>query len=673
MRALLAALLMVPTLFGCSSPEEEVVSWTCTIAADETPDYAQQLGCQADFTALAAVPLDTSLPGARTVKVLVDQLGGDALYFQNTTTYPIHHKFASAHLSGSGKPVVPQLSQFNQTEYYSPSRRFILGAVTYYADPKVWAFEISPYDTASAEMITKAYNALVRSTYFGQQLRFHPTSQAVEQAAKKLPASVKTVSTEELYADTNYQALNLGTCVGRLRFMTASQLSTEYVSYRDIVVLDRVPNDISVVLGIITAEFQTPLSHINVLSQNRGTPNMALKGADTDKDLLAHKDSWVELDVNANDYSVKAASQAEADAWWDNNKPTAVQVPKLDLSVTDLRDADKLLDTQLTLGEALSKAIPAFGGKGSHYGGIATIGAAVPTPKAFVIPVYYYRQFMQQNGLDAHVKKMLANKSFVDSPAVRDKQLEQLRADMLVAPVDASFTALLLAKLKAEYPGLRMRFRSSTNAEDLDGFTGAGLYTSLSGDPADSTKSVLDAVRGVWASVWYFRAFEERSYRSIGHETVGMALLVHRSFPDEEANGVALTANPYDASGLEPGFYINVQKGGSSVVKPEVGVTTDQFVYHYSMPGQPVVFISNSNLVPTGQTVLTTAQTYKLGQALDAIHTHFFKTYGKADGSATADPSAWYAMDVEFKFDGLPGEEPALYVKQARPHPGRGQ
>ncbi len=148
-----------------------------------------------------------------------------------------------------------------------------------------------------------------------------------------------------------------------------------------------------------------------------------------------------------------------------------------------------------------------------------------------------------------------------------------------------------------------------------------------------------------------------------------MALLVHRSFPDEEANGVALTANPYDASGLEPGFYVNVQQGGSSVVKPELGVSTDQFVYHYSMPGQPIVFISNSNLVPTGQTVLTTTQTYKLGQALDAIHTYFYKTYGPT----AADPTAWYAMDVEFKFDGLPGEEPALYVKQARPHPGRGQ
>ena len=43
--------------------------------------------------------------------------------------------------------------------------------------------------------------------------------------------------------------------------------------------LDEAPNDISVVQGIITEEFQTPLSHVNVLSQNRKTPNMGLRNA----------------------------------------------------------------------------------------------------------------------------------------------------------------------------------------------------------------------------------------------------------------------------------------------------------------------------------------------------------------------------------------------------------
>ena len=57
-----------------------------------------------------------------------------------------------------------------------------------------------------------------------------------------------------------------------------------------------------------------------------------------------------------------------------------------------------------------------------------------------------------------------------------------------------------------------------------------------------------------------------------------MALLVHHNFPDEAANGVAVTANPFDPSGLEPGFYVNVQQGGDAeVVAPPPGVTSDEF------------------------------------------------------------------------------------------------
>ena len=147
-----------------------------------------------------------------------------------------------------------------------------------------------------------------------------------------------------------------------------------------------------------------------------------------------------------------------------------------------------------------------------------------------------------------------------------------------------------------------------------------------------------------------------------------MALLCHRSFPNEAANGVALTANIFDTSGLEPGFYINVQKGGASVVLPEAGITTDQIIYHYFQPGQPAIFLSHSNLVNGSETVLTSTQLYRLGQALEHIHMFWMDTYGPGLG----DPTAFYAMDVEFKFDSIAGGPPQLFIKQARPHPGWG-
>ncbi|MFC1584595.1 PEP/pyruvate-binding domain-containing protein [Fibrobacterota bacterium] len=665
-------------LTSCDNPlkdedkDDEPKVWECAIAEAEDPDFSSSLGCKADFTTMASEPLDASIPGATSVKTVIDLLDGGPLYFQNSKIYQIHWDFVSANLSGGSKPVVPALAQFNLTEYYSPNRRFVLGAVTRYDGPGVWAYEIAPYDNATADMISSAYHQIADSCYFGDSLYFHPTSQAIEQVVQDLPSSIKVITTGQLYEDIDYQPLNFAASMGRLIFITAAELETAYVGFRDIVVLDAVPNDISVVSGIITQEFQTPLSHINVLSQNRGTPNMALRGAYTNSDLRALEGKWVELDVSPFEYTVTEVTQEDADAWWDANRPADVGVPNLDLQTTELRNIEDILDLEnYDLGQALDSAIPAFGGKASHFAAFPHMdNEKVPYPKAFAIPVYYYWQFMEQNGFHEMVTQFLADSAFLYDPAIRDQQLEVLRDSMETAPVDSAFEAALLEKLNTEYPGVRMRFRSSTNAEDLDGFTGAGLYTSMSGDPNDPSNPVLDAVRTVWASVWYFRAYEERSYRNIDHQVVGMALLVHNSFPDEEANGVAITANPFDPSGLEPGFYINVQKGEESVVQPEPGITTDQFIYHFEMPGQPIVFMAHSNLVPQGTTVLTTAQTHDLGIALQEIHRFFYQLYG-------TEPGKWYAMDTEFKFDqpvgGDPTAEPVLFVKQARPYPGWGQ
>src|SRR4051794_38366158 len=95
---LLAATLLV---LGCSGSSGESFPATCQIAPGAaTPDFLRTLGCQGDFTAEASQPLDATIPGARSVKVVLDQSDGDALYFQNSEKYKIHYQFASTHLSG---------------------------------------------------------------------------------------------------------------------------------------------------------------------------------------------------------------------------------------------------------------------------------------------------------------------------------------------------------------------------------------------------------------------------------------------------------------------------------------------------------------------------------------------------------------------------------------------
>ena len=667
---------------GPASPAEPppttIQEGECQISAGQSVDFAVKLGCRADFDALASLPLDQSIPGARSTKVVLDQLDpdGDKLYFQNSTKYQIHYEFASAHLSGNGLPFVGELSEFNQVQYTRPERRFVLGAVTYYEGPDAWVLELSPYDTASADMMSRLYEKVKAAAYFGPGLAFHPTSEPLAVEAAKAP-TIKQISTTKLYEGIDYQPLNLGSVVGKLRFFTSEQLQTNYVDFQDIVVLDEIPNDITVVSGMITEDFQTPLSHVNVLAHNRKTPNMALRGAHTDQRLRQYEGQWVRFTVGAFEWSVLPATPEEAAADWAVRRPEGVTLPPLDLDQREMLDVKQIVDESqgLPLRDAIKAAILAYGAKTAHYGVLANT-ANVPVRKAFGIPIYYYVQFMEENGFYDELDAMLADPSFVNDPAVRDARLEKLRNDMMEGEVDAEFQTALRARLESEFAGLSMRFRTSTNSEDLDGFPCAGCYESHTGRFDEKLgeldwEDVLDALRETWASIWLFRTFEERRYHSIDHKSVGMGLLVHHNFPDEEANGVALTANPFDPLQLQPGFYVNVQYGGANeVVHPPPGITSDEFIYFFTEPGQPTTYRAHSNLVADGETVLTRSQIHELGTALDAIHQRFSKAYGPAAGNHD-----WYAMDVEFKFDdedGTPGD-PRLVVKQARPYAGNDQ
>ncbi len=662
---------------ACSEQEEEpsgneIVEGKCEIAEGaSTPDSLLRIGCTADFEALASEPLDTSLPGARSGKVVLDMLDTDKLHFQNSRKFQVHYEFISEHLSGGELPLVPVLSQFNATEYYAPEagRRFLLGTVTHYEAGNIWALEFAPYDTATAAMIERLYRAVRDTAFFGPALRFHPTSETLSVEAAKL-ADVPVVTTDQLYESITYQPLTLATSMGKLRFVYAADLATEYLAHEDIVVLDQAPNDISVVMGIVTEQFQTPLSHVNVLSQNRRTPNMGLRGAMSNEELRALEGKWVELTVGPTNWSVREVTAEEAREYTEAHKPEPVVLPAIDLETTGLHDIEDITPEEdgVSLRDVIKKSVLAFGGKAAQYSILAKTDG-VPVKKAFAVPVFYYDQFMKENGFYDEIDAFLADQSFIDDANVRDERLAELRAEMAAAPVNEEFQALLRAKLEADYPGSTIRFRTSTNSEDLEGFPCAGCYESQTGDPSN-WEDVLDALRKTWASIWLYRTFEERNYYGIDHQSVGMALLVHTNYPAEEANGVAVTNNPYDPSGLEPAFYVNVQWGGEAeVVHPPAGITSDQFIYYYYNANQPVTFVARSNLVGEGETVLSASQTHQLGVALDAIHERFSAAYGPKAGN-----DGWYAMDVEFKFDDDedPSKPPVLYVKQARPYPGRG-
>lgn len=677
------ALLLAPAFVTAPSCKSEgdsptnpntIVEGTCRLSPSSLDggttnvEVVTAIPCTADFLALASVPVNADIPGARSVKVVLDTTDG-AQYFQNSVLYKVHYDFVSTHLPG-----IEPREEFNSVEYYRPDRRFLLGAVTYYEEPKVWALEMAPYDTASAAMIEALFRSVKSRAFFGPGLELHPTSDAVAAVAKGLPSDIPVVTTDELYAGIDYQPLVLSTGVGKLRFQESATIDEAALSYTDIVVIDAAPNDIPVVEGLISQAFQTPLSHVNVLSSNRKTPNMGLRDAMTNPALRALEGKLVELTVGASTWEIHEVTEADARAYWDAHKPTPVTLPAVDESVTDFRDIEDVTPEPTStesLRDNIKTAVLAFGGKAAHYS-VLSRTANVPVKKAFAIPAYWYFRFMDDNGFFTRLDAMLADPSFQNDSEVRAEELADLRNAMLTAPVDAQFTAELMAKLAAEYPDHVIRFRTSTNSEDLDGFPCAGCYDAAKGDPSKGAEDVLTAIRSAYSSIWKFRTFEERSYYGVDHRSVGMALLVHENFPDdsEKANGVAVTNNPFDESGLEPAFYVNAQYGSKvEVVAPTPGTTSDQFLLYFGNPNQPVSYLAHSNIIAPGTTVLSNDQIHALGVALDAIHARFSPAYGPGSGN-----TSFYAMDVEFKFsnEAGPSKPATLCVKQARPYPGRG-
>lgn len=665
-RALAAAALAAATAAGAcggSGADDQVTEGACQIAdRAAAPDDLETITCKADFDALGSLPIDATLPSATSVKLVLDQFDSDHLYFQNSVKYQIHYRFVATHLSGNGLPIVGDLGTFNSTEYFSPDRRFVLGAITYYALPDRWVLELSPYDTASAALIEKLFRRAARAGYFGPRLAFHPTSEALAAVAAELPRSVPVVSTDELYAGIDYQPLSLGAAVGTLHFTTAAKLAAgELYSPYTILVLDSAPNDLSVVQGTITEEFQTPLSHINVLAHTRHAPNMGLRDAAANATLRGLAEQLVKLTTTAGEWTIAPISAAEAQAFWAAHAPAPVALPTVDLSVTAITDIAAVTPEpaagQTLLGN-LRKAITAFGGKASHYSILARTDG-VPIRPAFAIPIYHYDKFMRSNGFRDRIIAMLADPAFRASQAVRNAALAQLRADILVAPFDPALVSALTAKIAANYASAsKLKFRSSSNSEDLEGFPCAGCYDSFAGKTSD-TNDMLTAIRRVYASAWEFRTFELRSYYGVDHLALGMAILGHEYFDDELANGVAVTGNPFDASGLDPAYYINVQAGGDvEVVAPPPGVASDQILYYFGQPNQPTTYLAHSSLIEAGTTVLTPAQLYELGRALQRIHERLSPAYGPAAGN-----TGWYALEVDFKFT------PSLYIKQARWYP----
>lgn len=634
----------------------------CSVG-EVVPDHVDRIGCSRDYDALGYddSPFE-NFARTRTVNFVIDRQDGDRIYLLNSARWWLHFDFVYFVLEGHPESERGSAAYraahgaFNQDTYFSQTRRYLVGKVVEFLDQDRLVIELAAGDRAQAPLVELAYERVSASLYDGSRLLWHPVSNSQEQMSAEFGCELPIVTSATLFRDQTFQPLNPVAGYGYLRFRKASQLDGEPVAPVDVVVLDRVPNDISVVSGIITADFQTPLSHINILAKNRGTPNMALRGAFDDPGLRALEGTLVKLTVTDKEWAIAPADLAEAQAWWEALRPATALVPEYDLTVdgiVDLHDAGAIPGV---IG------VRAIGAKAANFAEMMRIGgiryARVPQP-AYALPFAAFDRHLTEHGLWPVLDALLADHATGTMSAEElGARLFELRWAIYQAPMDAATLTALVDLISADVGDKELRFRSSTNVEDLREFSGAGLYTSAGASLASGPAAIENAVKVVWASTFNPAAFIERDFYRVDQTQVRMAVLIHPSFEDELANGVAITINDY--SELRPGYYINSQVGEVSVTNPTGEAIPEQILY-YTYLEQPEYEVLSRSSLTGGAPVLTDEQVEDLVAQLEAIHLHFRPLFCVDPETGMTIPSC--GADVEWKLasDGL------IYVKQARP------
>ncbi|WP_164074539.1 PEP/pyruvate-binding domain-containing protein [Stenotrophomonas maltophilia] len=502
----------------------------------EGPDYLPRIDSRAQFMQMARVyNAGTALEMPHLIFV-IDRRENGRIYYVNTRRHGLHEQFVRQQrlLRSMDKAMV-------NAQYRDPQRRFLFGTVAWQQDLPGYTYEFWEGDQLTAPLLREA-DAVLRAS-FADPIRFKTNSTAHEQLAGEM--TLAYVSQEALLREQRFLPLNTGKAEGRLRIVrTEAQLAT--LSPRDIPVLDEVPIALAPVAGLVTQRPSTLLSHVNMLAKGWGIPNVYVRDA---QDALRQYDGrWVALEVIGSDYRVTPLARPARTPSATAARPVQRSLPRPDLAVVALKPLQALR----------ARDSSHCGVKAANLGTLrAVLPPAARVPDGFCIPFSQYQAMQQRLQVPQRLRELQQRPGFNSDSAVRRNALASLRTQIENAPADAAFVRALERQWRDQLKGAPVFVRSSSNSEDLQGFSGAGLYTTVPN--VTRMEAVAKAVQTVWASVYNFEAYEARTAAGLPQDAVAMAVLVQVAAPSD-SSGVMITRDPFDAARRHV-TYISAKRG----------------------------------------------------------------------------------------------------------------
>jgi hypothetical protein len=599
-----------------------------------------------------------SVPDARTFETYSRTLGADRfgkfvidvasneIFYFDVNVYRLHSDFVFGEFYH--RPMKDEdINEYNKN-YLAEKPRFIFGYLTHHLKTDQWTYSFWEGDDITPRDIRRVRDRLGQ-TFFQKGLAFRPDSPMQEKKLAEL-GDLPTLTNDKIYKAAPYQSFNNGVAVGKLRIVPpGAKLEDLLFDRGEIVILQESYPDIAPVAGIVSTVFSTPLSHVNLRAKEWQIPNAGLKDAGTRYQALAGQ--LVYLEVRDVDHVLRPATDAEvADAQRRAKLKHHVEVPRPDARTTTLLPLDKMHVADVVR----------YGTKAANLGEIASAHLGVPIPAGFGVPFVFYLEHMKRNHLDRELLAILADPRAASDAAYRKQAYDTLREHIAHAPIDPRTLDRIWAKVQKDLGGAGVFVRSSTNAEDLEGFNGAGLYDTV---PNVRSKEQLgDALRQVWASLWNYHAVEERTLFGMDPRQCAVAILVQVGV-NASAAGVLITKDLYDPEDVRS-YTINAKRGlglrvvGGTTVPEQVIYDTGNFgtkILSRSDDPTMLVFDDKGGVreVPNdNKGVILTEERAKL---LSDTVTQFVPLFSRA-----------FPLDVEWV---LEGEK--IWIVQSRPYVSR--